>query len=108
MTGPSEPHATLSVSLNGVAIDQKKVKRAVACVQDFVRNPLFTQRNFFSETGYSLLNTAIAAANAVRHSSEFDTWRAIAVEERSVIADLKSCPEKVLLRKKTVKDTREH
>ena len=68
---PSELHPVFTVSLIGVAIDHKKVNGAVACVQGFVRQPLFTQRNFFSETGISMINTAVAAADAVRHSSHF-------------------------------------
>ena len=67
--GPSTLHPLFTVSLDGVAIDHEKVKGTVACVQDFVRRPLFTQRNFFSETGISMLNTAVTAADAVRHSS---------------------------------------
>ena len=80
---------------------------AVACVLDFVRHSLFTQRIFFSETGISALNTAIAAANAVRHSFGFDPCGAIRVEAGSVLADLRSCREKDVLRRKAVKDTRE-
>ena len=47
-----------------------------------------------------MLNTAVAAAYAVRQSSEFDPWRAFGVKAGTVIADLKSSRE-------TVKDTRE-
>ena len=83
------------------------MKGAVACVQDFVRHPLFTQRNFFSGTGISMLNTAVDAAYAVRHSSKFDPWGVIRVEASPVIADLNSCREKVLLQREDVKDTRE-
>ena len=72
MRGPSELHPVFTVSLDGVAMGHEKVKGALACVQDFVRDPLFTQRNFFSETGISMLNTAVAAADANQHSSEFD------------------------------------
>ena len=72
--GPSELHPVCTVSLDEVAIDHEKVKGAVACVQDLVRHPLFTQRNFFSETGINMLNTAVAAANAVRYNSGFDPW----------------------------------
>ena len=66
---------------------------AVACVLDFVRHPLYTQRNLFSETGISMVNSAIAAAYAVRNNSEFDPWGTIGVEAGPVIADLKSCWE---------------
>ena len=105
--GPSELHPVFTVSLDGVAIDHEKVKGAVACVQDFVRHPSFTQRSFFSETGISMLNTAVTAADAVRNSARFDPWGAIDVEAGPVIIDLKSCREKFLSQRKAVKDTRE-
>ena len=72
MKGPSELHPVFTVSLDGVAIDHEKLKGAVACVQDFVRHSLFTQGNLFSQTAISMLNTAVAAAYAVRHCSDFD------------------------------------
>ena len=78
--GPSELHPIFTVSLDGVAMNHEKAEGAVACVQDFVRHPLFTQRIFLSKTGIGMLNTAVAAADAVRHSSEFDPCRAIGVE----------------------------
>ena len=107
--GPSELHPVFTVSLDGVAVDHEKVKGAVACVQDFVfvRHPLFTQRSSFSETGISMLNTDVTAADAVRNSDRFDSWGAIDVEAGPVVADVKSCHEKVLSQRKAVKDTRE-
>ena len=62
---------------------------------------------FFSETGISLLNTAVTAADAVRNSARFDPWGAIDVEAGPAIIDLKSCREKILAQRKVVKDTRE-
>ena len=106
--GPSELHPVFTVSLNEIASDHEKVEGAVACVQDFVRHPLFTQRNFFSETGISMLNTAVTAEDAVRNSAKFDPWGAIGVEAGPVIVDLKSCREKIVSRRKAVRDTREH
>ena len=79
----------------------------MACVQDFVRHLLLTQRNFFSETGIKMLNTAVTAADAVRNSSKFDPWGAIGVEDGHVFKDLKSCRKKIVSRRKAVKDTRE-
>ena len=105
--GPSEVHPVFTVSLDGVAIDHEKVKGAVACVQDFVRHPSFTQRSFSSETGISMLNTSVTAPDAVRNSDRFNPWGAIDVEAGPVIADLKSCREKILSQRKAVKDTRE-
>ena len=105
--GPSEVNPVFTVSLDGVAIDHEKVKGAVACVQDFVRNPSFTQRSSFSETGIGMLSNAVTAADAVRNSDRFNPWGAIDVEAGPVIADLKSCREKILSQRKAVKDTRE-
>ena len=107
LKGPSELHPILTVSLNRVAIDHEKVKGAVVCVQDFARHPLFTQRNFFSETGISMLNTAVTAADAVRNSSKFDPWGAIGVKAGPVIADLKSCRQKFVSRQRALRDTQE-
>ena len=105
--GPSELHPVVTVSLDGGAIDHEKVKGAVACVQDFVRHPSFTQRSFSSETGISMLNTAVTVADVVWTSARFDPWGAIDVEGGPVIIDLKSCREKILSQRKAVKDTRE-
>ena len=71
-----------------------------------MRHPLFTQRNFFSETGISMLNTAVTAADAVGNISKFDPWGAIGVEAGPVVADLKSGQEKIVSRRKAVRDTR--
>ena len=105
--GPSELHPVFTGSLNGVAIDHEKVKGAVACVQEFVRHPLFTQRCFFSGNGISKLNPAVTAAYAVKNSAKFDPWGAIDVEAGPIISDLKSCREKIVSRRKAVKNTRE-
>ena len=105
--GPSELHPIFTVSLNGVAIDHEQMKGAVGCVQDFVRHPLFTLRSFFSETEISMLNTAVTAADAVQNNARFYPCRAIGVEAGPANADLKSCREKVVSRRKAVKDTRE-
>ena len=54
-----------------------------------------------------MLNTAVTAANAVRNSSNFDPWGAIGVEVGPIIAVLKSCWEKIVSRRKAVRNTRE-
>ena len=105
--GPSKMHPVFTVSLDGVAIDHDHVKGAVACVQDFVRHPLLTQRSFFSETAISMLNTAVTAADAVQNNARFDPWGAIGVEAGALITDLKSSREKIVSRRKTMKVTRE-
>ena len=54
-----------------------------------------------------MLNNAVTAADAARNSDRFNPWGAIDVEAGPVIADLKSCLEKILSLRKAVKDTRE-
>ena len=54
-----------------------------------------------------MLYTAVTAADAVRNCSKFDPWGAIDVEAGPVIADFKSCREKIVSPRKAVKDTRE-
>ena len=54
-----------------------------------------------------MLNTAVTAADAVQNNARFNPWEAIGVEAGPVIADLKSCREKIVSRRKAVKDTRE-
>ena len=106
--GPSESHPYFTVSLNGVKIDHEEAKKANACVQPFVRSPLFTQRIFFSATGITMLNIANASADAVQQRSEFHPWGAIGVEAGTVIADLAAYREKICLRRKTTKVTPEY
>ena len=54
-----------------------------------------------------MLNTVVTAADAVRNSARFDPWGGIDVEASPVVADLKSCREKVMSQRKAMKDTRE-
>ena len=54
-----------------------------------------------------MLITAVAAADAVRHSSEFDSRGALRAEAGPVIANLKPCREEVVKRRKAVKYTRD-
>ena len=54
-----------------------------------------------------MLNAAVTAADAVRNSARFVPSGVIDVEAGPVIADLKSCREKVMSQRKAMKDTRE-
>ena len=72
VSAPSELHSVFTVSLNGVPINHEKLNWAVGYVQEIVRHRLFTQKNFFSETGISMIETAVAAADSVQHRSVID------------------------------------
>ena len=104
--GPSELHPVFTVSLDGVAIDHEKVKGQWRVYRTLCVIPC-SHTEVFSETGISMLNTAVTAADAVRNSDRFDLWEAIGVEAGPIIPDLKSCREKILSQRKAVKVTRE-
>ena len=51
----------------------------ITCVQDFVRDPFFTQKSFFSERGVAMLKDAVAVADSVIVSEKFKPWSVSAV-----------------------------
>ena len=80
----------------------------VLCVQDFVRDSGFTQRSFFSETGVEVLSEAAAISDSITSSSVYVPWSTVESESSArIISDLKTCFEKVLERRRVVKDTSE-
>ena len=58
-----------SIRLDRVAIKKEEVRGVLLCVQDFVRSPHFTRRNFFSETGLTMLSESVASADSITSSS---------------------------------------
>ena len=103
--------AKFRLSLNQVAIDHqghRGFKGAISCVQDFGRNTLFTQRRFSSDAESSMLRFTAASSGTNCGGSEFDPWRSIWVFADSIIADLETCRDKVLLLRRTSEHICEH
>ena len=97
-----------TVSLDRVAIREDIVRGVLLCVQDFVRDPVFTQRSFFSETGVEVLSEAAAISDSITNSSVYVPWSTVETDSSTRnIADLKSCFEKAVERRRVVKDTSE-
>ena len=97
-----------TVELDRVAIRKDVVRSVLLCVQEFVRDPVFTQRSFFSETGVAMLSEAAAISDSVTNSSVYVPWSTVESElSARIIADLKSCFKKVVERRRVVKDTSE-
>ena len=97
-----------TVKLDRVAIREDIVRDVLLCVQDFVRDPVFTQRSFFSETGVEVLSEAAAISDNITSSSLYVPWSAVESESSArIISDLKTCFEKALERRRLVKDTNE-
>ena len=95
-----------SVCLNEMQITHHE-EGAIACLQDFVRGPYFTQRSFFSQSGISLFERVVSSASALCDGSAFDPWGSLGVCAGSTISDFRACREKVVLRRKTSKVSRE-
>ena len=84
------------------------MRGVLLCVQNFVKDPVFTQRSFFSETGVEMLSEAAAISDSITSSSVYVPWSTVASKSSArIISDLKSCFEKVLERRRVVKDTSE-
>ena len=106
--GFSAAGEALTINLDRVAINKEEVRGVLLCVQDFVRSPHFTQRNFFSETGLAMLSESVAIADSISSSPVYAPWSVVASASSSqVIADMCSCWDRVVLRRRSAKDTSE-
>ena len=106
--GSTTPGEAFSISLDRVAINKEEVRGALFCVQDFVRSPHFTERDFFSETGLTMLSESVAIADSIASSPVYAPWSVVASASASqVIADMYACWDWVVLRRRSAKDTSE-
>ena len=106
--GPVKSGERFTINLNRVTNREEVVRSVLLCVQDFVRDPVFTQRSFFSETEVARLSEAAAISDSIFSSSLYAPWSE--VESKSsgrTIADLKICFKNALDRLRVVKDTSE-
>ena len=91
-----------------VTIDRRSIDSAICCVQSFVRDPLFTQRDFFTDNGTSMLLSAANVAGSVCEDSVYDAWTVISHEwYAAVVTDLKRAYDVVVVRRKDAPDTSE-
>ena len=108
LRGPLPSGEKFTVCLDWVAIPENIVRGVLLCVQNFVRDPVFTQRSFFSETGVEMLSEAAAISDSITSSPVYVPWSTVESESSvRIISDLKTCFEKVLERRRVVKDTSE-
>ena len=85
-----------------------EVHSAILCVQDFVRSPHFTQRNFFSDSGIAMLAESAAISDRITHSAVFELWSHLESASRSqVVADVCGCVTEALDWRRVVKDSQE-
>ena len=97
-----------TVSLNGTALHRQVVEKSISCVQDFVRSPRFTQRDFFSDNGINLLVSAVNAAGSVRDQSTCEPWANVIPEGyEATLVELRKAYDAVVVRRKEARDTSE-
>ena len=95
LRGPLPSGENFTVNLDRMAIREDIVRGVLLCVQDFVRDPVFRQRSFFSETGVEMLSEAAAISDSITSSSLYVPWSAVETESSGrIISDLKTCFEK--------------
>ena len=67
--GPVTSGGRFTVNLDRVAIREELVRGVLMFVLDFVRDSVFTQRSFFSETGVAMLSEDAAISKTITSSS---------------------------------------
>ena len=106
--GPPTYSEKFSISLDRVAVKEEEVCGALLCVQDFFRSPHFTRRSLFSESGLTVLSESVAIADSITSSPVYVPWSVVKSASASqVIIDLCACWDRVLLRRRSAKDTSE-
>ena len=106
--GPPTHGEKFSVSLDRVAVKAEQVRGVLFCVQDIVPSPHFTQRTFISESGFTMLSESIAIADSITSSPVYAPWSVVeSASAGQVITDLCACWDRVVLRRRTAKDTSE-
>ena len=106
--GPAEEIPRFQLNLDRVTIDHRSIDSAICCVQSFVRDPDFTLRDFFTDSGTSMLLSAVNVAGSVCEDSAYDPWAVISAEGyAAVVSDLKRAYYVVVVRRKDARDTSE-
>ena len=89
-------------------IRQNEKCGALLCVQDFVRSPHFTQRNFFSDSGFTMLAECATICDSITSGAVFEPWSHVETASRSqVVAEACACVNQAVDWRRAVKDSQE-
>ena len=89
-------------------IHEHEVGVALLCVQDFVRNPHFTQRNFFSDSGVTMMAESAAICDSITNSAVSEPWSHVETASCSqVVAELFVCVNQAVDQRRALKDSPE-
>ena len=106
--GPVTCGGQFIINLDGVMICEDEVHSAILFVQDFMRSPHFTQRNFFSDSVIAMLAESAAMSDRITRSAVFEPWSHVESESRSqVVADVRGRVSEALDRRRLLKDSQE-
>ena len=106
--GPVEEIPRLALNLDRVTISRSSIDSSICCMQSYVRNSLFTQLDFFTFNGISMLLSAVNIAVSVCEDSVYNTWDLILPEGYvAVVDDSKKAYDVVVVRRKDARDTSE-
>ena len=106
--GLAEEIPRFQLNLDRVTLDHRSIDSAICCARSFVGDPLFTQRDFFTDSGISMLLSAVNVAGSVCEDSVYDPWAVISAEGyAAVVSDLKRAYDVVVVRRKDARDTSE-
>ena len=89
-------------------ISEDEVRGALLCVHDFVRSPHFTQRNFFSDSGVTMLAESAAICDSITNSAVFGPWSCVETASRSQVVDeVCACVNRAVEWRRAVRDWQE-
>ena len=89
-------------------ICEDEVRGALRCVQDFVRNPNFTQRNLFSDSGIAMLAESAAICDNITNIAVFELWSHVETASCSqLVAEVCACVNQALDRRRVVTNSQE-
>ena len=105
---PTHGDKKFTISLDCVAMEKVELCGVLFCVQDFDRSPQFIERSFFSESGLTMLSESVAIADNITSSPVYAPWSVMESACASqVLTDLSACWDRVVLHRRTAKDTSE-
>ena len=106
--GPVTCGGRFIISLDRVIICEDEVQSAILCMQDFVRSPHFTQRNFISDSGMAMLTESAAISDRITHSAVFEPWSHVETTSRSqVVTDVCGCVSESLDWRRMLEESQE-
>ena len=89
-------------------IREDEVRGALLCEQGFVRSPHFTQRNFFLDSGVTMLAKSAAICDSISNSADFELCGHAETASRSqVAAEVCPCVNQAVDWRRVVKDSQE-